>query len=102
MLVLYPPPHDPEHFRAYYTETHLPLVAALPGLRARRYSFDVKAMGGESPYFCVFEAEFDDAAAMRAALKSPQGAAVAADVPRYATGGAHMLHYPVPDAATKG
>src|SRR3954469_13493683 len=29
LLVLYPQPSDPEHFRSYYESTHLPLVAKL-------------------------------------------------------------------------
>ncbi len=88
LLVLYPPPTDPDHFRRYYVDTHLPLVAKLPGLRGYRYSFDVVASEGESPYFCVFEADFDDAAAYRAATASAEGQATRADVPNYATGGA--------------
>ena len=49
LLVLYPPPSDPDHFRSYYEVTHLPLVAKLPGLRAYRYGVDVAAGEGESP-----------------------------------------------------
>ena len=60
---------------------------------AYRYSFDVAAAEGESPYFCVFEADFDDAAALSAARASPEGQAVRADVPNYATGGAVVLNY---------
>src|SRR5690349_19929905 len=56
LLVLYPPPADPDHFRNYYEATHIPLVAKMPGLRGYRYGFDVAAGEGESPYFCVFEA----------------------------------------------
>jgi uncharacterized protein (TIGR02118 family) len=93
LLVLYPPPSDPDHFRSYYEDTHLPLAAKFPGLRAYRYSFDVAAAEGESPYFCVFEADFDDAAALSAARASPEGQAVRADVPNYATGGAVVLNY---------
>jgi hypothetical protein len=37
------------------------------------------AAEGESPYFCVFEADFDDAAALRAARASAEGQAVLAD-----------------------
>jgi hypothetical protein len=48
---------------------------------------------GESPYFCVFEADFDDAAAMGAARGSTEGQAVRADVPNYATGGVVVLDY---------
>ena len=69
------------------------MAAKLPGLRGYRYSFDVAAAEGESPYFCVFEADFDDAAALSAARASPEGQAVRADIPNYATGGAVALNY---------
>jgi uncharacterized protein (TIGR02118 family) len=95
LLVLYPPPADPQAFRDYYEATHVPLAARLPGLRAFRYGFDVTALGADSPYFCVFEADFDDAAALDSALGSPEGEATAADVPNYATGGAVLLRYDV-------
>ena len=95
LLVVYPPPSDPDHFRSYYEDTHLPLAAKFPGLRAYRYSFDVAAAEGESPYFCVFEADFDDAAALQAARESAAGQAAVADVPNYATGGAISLDYEV-------
>ena len=99
LVVLYPKPADPDHFRDYYVTNHLPLVALLPGLIAWRYSFDVAATEGEALYFAVFEAEFADAAAMAAARESPQGQRVAADVANYATGGAVVIHYPVQEGA---
>lgn len=97
LVVLYAEPVDPDHFRAYYVASHLPLVMKMPGLLACRYSFEVAATGGEAPYFAVFEADFADAAAMAAARASPQGLRVAADVANYATGGAVVIHYPVRD-----
>ena len=95
LMVLYPEPADPDHFRDYYVSNHLPLVRRMPGLLACRYSFEVAATQGQTPYFAVFEAEFADAAAMTAARASPQGRQVAADVANYATGGAVVIHYPV-------
>ena len=95
LLVLYPPPADPNHFRSYYEETHLKLVVEWPGLRGYSYAFDVAAAEGDSPYFCVFEADFDDAAAMAAAQASPQGQATRADVANYATGGVVVVNYEV-------
>ncbi|MDG6110364.1 EthD family reductase [Dactylosporangium aurantiacum] len=95
LVVLYPHPADPEHFRDYYVTNHLPLVARLPGLLAWRYSFDVAAIQGQAPYFAIFEAEFADAAAMHAARASAHGKRVTADVANYATGGAVVIHYPV-------
>ena len=101
VVVLYGPPADPDHFRSYYTATHLPLAARLPGLTGMRHSFAVEGVGAPSPYFCVWEGEFADAAAMGAAMSSPAGEAVAADVANYATGGATILHFaPEPGAGT--
>ncbi|MHA6765059.1 EthD family reductase [Streptacidiphilus sp. PAMC 29251] len=94
LVVLYPQPVDPDHFRDYYVTNHLPLVMDYPGLLAWRYSFDVTTKG-EAPYFAVFEGDFADAAAMAAARASPQGQRVTADVVNYATGGAVIIHYPV-------
>ncbi|MFE5286855.1 EthD family reductase [Nocardia sp. NPDC056611] len=98
LLVLYPEPADPDHFRDYYVTKHIPLVGNWPGPLAWRYSFDVAATEGESPYFAVFEADFADAAAMAAARASQHGQRLAADVVNYATGGVVVIHYPVQDA----
>ena len=95
LLVLYPRPADPGHFRDYYVTKHLPLVARMPGLLGWRYSFDVGAAEVPPPYFAVFEADFADAEAMIAARTSPEGRQVSADVANYATGGAVVIHYPV-------
>ncbi|MFF2551301.1 EthD family reductase [Nocardia sp. NPDC058058] len=94
LLVLYPEPTDPDHFRDYYVNTHLPLALAMPGLLAARYSFEVSAVGGQAPYFAVFEADFADADAMKAARSSPQGRRANADVANYATGGVVVIDYP--------
>ena len=93
LLVLYPPPADPQAFRDYYEANHLPLVARLPGLRGYRWGFDVTGLGAESPYFCAFEADFDDAAALAAGQASPQGQAARADLANYATGGVVVVNY---------
>ncbi|MFI1916592.1 EthD family reductase [Nocardia sp. NPDC020380] len=98
LLVLYPKPVDPDHFRDYYVTTHIPLVRNWPGLLACRYSFDVASAVGEAPYFAVFEADFADAAALAAARSSAEGQQVSADVANYATGGVVVIDYPVQDA----
>jgi uncharacterized protein (TIGR02118 family) len=97
LLVFYGKPNDPEHFRSYYTSTHIPLAARLPGLKSMRYSLDVQGLGGEAPYFCIWEAEFESEQAMLAALESQAGRAVAGDVQNYASGGAVVLHYALAD-----
>jgi uncharacterized protein (TIGR02118 family) len=50
---------------------------------------------GKAPYFCIFEAEFENEAALMGALMSPEGKAVAGDVPNYASGGVTMVHFEV-------
>jgi uncharacterized protein (TIGR02118 family) len=99
VVVLYPPQPNPERFKAYYEETHLPLARKLPGLKAMRHSFDVAAPGGESPYFCVFEAEFADGAALAAAMASSEGQAVAGDVANFADVPPTLIIYPSCDDA---
>jgi uncharacterized protein (TIGR02118 family) len=98
LVVLYPPPTDPDHFRAHYVSTHVPLAAKIPGVLAYRYNFEVEPAPGSPPIFAVFEADFPDADTMRAGMTSPEGAATLADVPNYATGGLWSYSYPVDDA----
>ncbi|MFD5600087.1 EthD family reductase [Leucobacter sp. NPDC058333] len=93
LLVLYPEPTDPAEFEAYYRETHLPLCAQLPGVLGISFSIGI----ANAPYFAVFEARFTDEAALGAALSSPEGRAVEADVPNYATGGAEVFTFEVED-----
>ena len=96
LLVLYNEPKDTTHFRKYYVETHLPLVSKMPGVKASRYSFDVKPLApGQAPYFYIFEAEFENEAALMNGLASKEGQAVAGDVPNYASGGATMVHFAI-------
>lgn len=92
-IALYPQPHDVSAFQEYYAETHVPLVDALPGIRNAKYSFDVAVLAGEASYACVFEAEFEDRAALHAALQSPEGVKAAEDVANFATGGVILLDY---------
>lgn len=92
IVVLYPAPTDRAAFADHYRRVHLPLTAALPGVIDMGYALDLDADGG--PYFAMFEATFPSAEAADAAMGSPAGAAVQADVPNYATGGAVVLGVP--------
>lgn len=88
LLVLYPPQPNPEKFKTYYVDVHMPLVAKIPGLQTYRYSFSV-----EGPFFCVFEAEFADGAALGAGMASAEGQAAVADVPNFAEGAPTIVNY---------
>jgi 4-carboxymuconolactone decarboxylase len=96
VLALYPPPKDPAHFKKYYEEKHLPLAAQLPGLLSSRHTFSIEGVGNPSPYFCIWEGEFADAASLAASMQSEIGQKVAADTANYATGGVTILHFDVP------
>ena len=95
VVVLYPPQPDPDAFKAYYVATHIPLARELPGLIALRYSFEVQGLGGEPPYFCVFESEFANGAAAAAAMGSAEGQAVAGDLQNFAQVPPTLIHYSI-------
>src|SRR3981189_3735859 len=96
LLVLYNEPKDPTHFRKYYVETHLPLASKIPGVKASRYSFEVKPLGpGKAPYFCSIIAEFKNEAALMSGLASKEGQAVAGDLANYASGRIKILAFAV-------
>ena len=55
--------------RRYHAE-HLPLVAATPGLRSTRVQRVEQALGGDTDLVLITAMEFDDRAALDAALAS--------------------------------
>jgi uncharacterized protein (TIGR02118 family) len=92
LLVMYPPPVDRDAFERHYREVHLPLCTRLPGVVDMVFAVGIDEPDG-GPYYAVFEATFASAEALGAALASPEGQAVQADVPNYATGGAVVLPF---------
>ena len=80
IVVLYPPPADPAAFDSHYFGSHVPLVRKLPGL-ARLDAAHLKS-GPDTPhpYYFLAELYFQDRDAMKTALKSPEMAALVADV----------------------
>ena len=98
LLVLYKTPTDAADFDRYYAETHIPIAKKVPGLRRYEVSRGpVAAAAGPSGVHLVAELSFDDAAAIQAAFASPEGQAAAADLGKFATGGAEMLIYDLAD-----
>jgi uncharacterized protein (TIGR02118 family) len=91
LVTLYPWPADPDHFRTYFVEHHLPLCRAIPGLGETRYGFEPRTLEGSSQWFCIFETSFDDEDSLDAALRSPEGRLAAADVVNYAPVGPTSL-----------
>lgn len=78
LTVQYETPTDPASFDEQYLGRHVPLCASIPGLRATTVSKPSAIGEGGAPYL-VAELDFDDAASFRAAMRTPEMAAVAAD-----------------------
>ena len=93
LTVIYPRPDDEAAFKAYYETTHLGLVRKLPGLKRMHHAFPDPI--GPGDVFCIFQAYFEDGAAMGEAMGSSAGQAVAGDVPNYSPTGAQVFHFPV-------
>ena len=91
LMVLYLHPNSPEKFQEHYMNVHLPLAAQLPGLLASRYTIEPIGVNEPSPYFCIWEGDFVDMAAIDIALYSEIGQSVAADAGKLATGGIILL-----------
>lgn len=95
LVVMYPPQPDMDAFKAYYVGTHIPLARKIPGLKTLRYSFEVETLAGDVRYACIFEADFEDGPALGAGMGSPEGQAVAADVPNFAQVPPTLINYRV-------
>src|SRR6202040_2033007 len=94
ILVLYKTPKDPAAFDRYYAETHIPLAKKMPGLRKYQVSKGpVATPAGPSGIHLIATLTFDDMAAVGAAFGSAEGRATAADVPKFATGGADIMFF---------
>ena len=94
LVVTYGTPADPAAFDTYYHEQHVPLAKAMPGLREYRVSSGpIATPAGPADAYLIATLDFDDMAALGAALASPEGQAAAADVGNFATGGATLMMF---------
>lgn len=92
LIAMYKRPADPAAFERYYFANHVPLAKTIPGL----VSYEVTRgpiMGLEGPaeYHLIATLTFSTMAAIRAALASPQGQAVAADLANFAMAGVAIM-----------
>jgi uncharacterized protein (TIGR02118 family) len=98
LVVLYPPPDDPEAFDQHYLGTHMLLVHAIPGLlHAESGRFVTALDGGEQTYYRMAELYFADQAALEASFGSDAGKATAADYRQIAPPGSRMFIQTVDD-----
>lgn len=80
LTVLYGTPDDVEKFDKHYTETHIPLAQAVPGLDDVKITRFLPGPDGSAPEFHLMaQLAFADAEAMGAAMSTDEGRALAAD-----------------------
>ncbi|MBW0089154.1 EthD family reductase [Pseudonocardia sp. KRD-184] len=81
LTVLYDTPADVEAFDAHYLGTHVPLAQAVPGIEKVEVTRFLPGPDGSAPRFHIMaELYFADADAMGAALATPEGKELGADV----------------------
>ena len=95
LVALYSAPPDPEGFERHYREVHLPLIERWPGLRRLEAGRITGAVGGPAPYYMMAEMYFDDAEALRAAMRSAEGRAAGDDLQTFAKGLVTMMYVQV-------
>jgi uncharacterized protein (TIGR02118 family) len=85
LIALYKQPLDAQAFDEAYFNTHLPLIARVPGLRQNRLTRITRTLVGEG-YYMMAEMLFDDSDALKAGMKSPEMAAAGENLNSFAEG----------------
>ena len=99
LVVMYKTPTDVAAFDKHYSEKHIPLVEAIPGVRKYEISRGpVVTPAGPSGYHLVAFVHFDDLAAIQKAFGSAEGQAAVADVQNFATGGVDIFMFDTREA----
>ena len=93
LTIVYGRPDDPAAFEDYYANRHLPFATeAMAGVRRAELSRVTLGPAAEgTPYYRLAEMYWDDLDGLHAALDSPQGRSVLADLDNFATGGTTLL-----------
>lgn len=90
VLISYGHPDDPAAFDKYYTDTHLPLAAQIPGVQ-HFVAGRCEPLDGTPPaVYMLADIAFASREDATAGLASPQGQAASADLANFATGGATL------------
>lgn len=88
ITALYGHPADPEAFETYYAETHGPIVMKIPNVKRFEIGKAIATPGQDRPVFYrIAEMWFDSMEQLQEAVASPEGQAIAQDLPNFATGG---------------
>lgn len=92
LTVLYGAPKNPAEFEAHYLSTHIPLVAAVKGIRRIETAKGLPLPDGSPPaFYRIFEAWFDTPEQFASITATPEWAKVRADTARIAPEGVTRL-----------
>jgi uncharacterized protein (TIGR02118 family) len=95
LVVLYNQPKDTSAFENYYAETHVPLFAShakeIGVTGAELLKFSTFSDGRPAVFYCEADLRWDSKGAMEKGLETEGWKAVAADIPKVATGGFTVL-----------
>ena len=91
MTILYGMADDPEAFRQYYYDTHIPIAKKMKGLTGWNLSWIEPDPDSPKQYQLVAELYAESAEAMAASLASPEGQAARADLDNFVTGTVEFL-----------
>ncbi len=85
LVALYNRPADPEAFDKAYFGEHIPLVEKVPGLLETKITRLRASMRGQD-YYLMAELYFEDEAAFKAGMNSPEMAAAGENLDSFARG----------------
>lgn len=92
VTVIYDNPEDPATFEAHYASTHAKLAKKLPHVdKVETAKVFPKEDGTPTPAYRLADLYFSDYDTAVAALQSPEGRALVADIDHLATGGYRVV-----------
>ena len=90
--VLYGTPTDPEEFDRYYEQVHIPIAKKMQGLVRWTLTKPDRQQGEFEDVYLIADLYAETREQLDAILASPEGQAAAADVAKFATGGATFVY----------
>lgn len=91
VAVCYGLPEDTAAFDQHYSEVHVPLARAVPGLIDFTWGTLDSLDDSSPPYYAIASLYFEDEASLQIGLSSPEMKAAGKDLRNFASGGVTMF-----------
>src|SRR5438128_780084 len=92
LIAFFTRPENVEEFDKHYDEIHAPLMRSVPGMQKLIVSRNLRAFGGDAPYYLIAEMHFADRDAFKAGMASDENKAAGKDVMGFAGKLVSMVH----------